>query len=122
MPSKLDQLKSMTVVVADTGDLEAIKTFRPVDCTTNPSLVLKAAELPQYKDVIDGAVAWGAKKGGSKEAIAAADTRLKGTAAHGTLWIVEPVSWTGLATLYRHGALIVGNTPVFGGCLAATRA
>ncbi len=72
MPSKLDQLKSMTVVVADTGDLEAIKTFRPVDCTTNPSLVLKAAELPQYKDVIDGAVAWGAKKGGSKEAIAAA--------------------------------------------------
>jgi len=59
MVSKLDQLKQMTVVVADTGDLEAIKTFRPVDCTTNPSLVLKAFELPQYKDVIDAAVAWG---------------------------------------------------------------
>ncbi|MCX5495950.1 transaldolase [Kaistia dalseonensis] len=72
MTSKLDQLKAMTVVVADTGDLEAIKTFRPVDCTTNPSLVLKAAELPQYADVIDGALAWGKKQGGSSEAIAAA--------------------------------------------------
>lgn len=56
------------------------------------------------------------------EAIAAADTRLKGTAAGGTLWIVEGLSWGGLATLYRRGALIVGSTPVFGGCLAATRA
>ena len=56
------------------------------------------------------------------EAIGAADTRLKGTAAGGTLWIVEPVSWSGLATLYRRGALIVGSTPVFGGCLAATKA
>ncbi|HWJ75800.1 MAG TPA: transaldolase [Kaistia sp.] len=71
MPSKLDQLKSMTTVVADTGDLEAIKTFHPVDCTTNPSLVLKAFELPLYKDVIDGAISWGNKQGGSKEAIAA---------------------------------------------------
>lgn len=72
MTSKLEQLKAMTVVVADTGDLEAIKTFRPVDCTTNPSLVLKAFELPQYKDVIDAAVAWGSKQGGAREAIAAA--------------------------------------------------
>lgn len=72
MTSKLDQLKAMTVVVADTGDLEAIKTFRPVDCTTNPSLVLKAFDLPLYKDVIDAAVAWGSKQGGSKEAVAAA--------------------------------------------------
>ncbi|MBB3932196.1 transaldolase [Kaistia hirudinis] len=72
MTSKLEQLKAMTVVVADTGDLEAIKTFRPVDCTTNPSLVLKAFELPQYKDVIDAAVAWGSKQGGSRDAIAAA--------------------------------------------------
>lgn len=72
MPSKLEQLKSMTVVVADTGDLEAIKTFRPVDCTTNPSLVLKAAELPDYNDVIEGALAWGRAQGGSKEAIAIA--------------------------------------------------
>jgi len=72
MTSKLDQLKAMTVVVADTGDLEAIKTFHPVDCTTNPSLVLKAFDLPQYKDVIDAAVLWGSKQGGTKDAIAAA--------------------------------------------------
>lgn len=47
MPSKLDQLRQMSVVVADTGDIHAIKMYRPVDCTTNPSLV-KAAGLPQY--------------------------------------------------------------------------
>ena len=72
MTSKLDQLKTMTVVVADTGDLEAIKTFRPVDCTTNPSLVLKAFELPEYKDVIESAIHWGSKQGGSHDAVAAA--------------------------------------------------
>jgi len=71
MTSKLDQLKAMTVVVADTGDLDAIKTYRPVDCTTNPSLVLKAAELPAYKDVIESAIAWGRKQGGTQDAIAA---------------------------------------------------
>jgi len=71
MTSKLDQLKAMTVVVADTGDLEAIKTYRPVDCTTNPSLVLKAAELPAYQDVIENAISWGRKQGGTQDAIAA---------------------------------------------------
>ncbi|MBN9059402.1 MAG: transaldolase [Rhizobiales bacterium] len=71
MTSKLDQLKAMTVVVADTGDLEAIKTYRPVDCTTNPSLVLKAAELPAYQDVIENAISWGRKQGGTKDAVAA---------------------------------------------------
>jgi transaldolase len=71
MTSKLDQLKAMTVVVADTGDLEAIKTYRPVDCTTNPSLVLKAAELPAYQDVIESAISWGRKQGGTKDAVAA---------------------------------------------------
>ena len=70
MTSKLDQLKAMTVVVADTGDLEAIKTYRPVDCTTNPSLVLKAAELPAYQDVIESAISWGRKQGGTQDAIA----------------------------------------------------
>ncbi|MGA8603181.1 MAG: transaldolase family protein, partial [Beijerinckiaceae bacterium] len=44
MPSKLDQLKAMTVVVADTGDIDAIRKFKPVDCTTNPSLILKAVQ------------------------------------------------------------------------------
>lgn len=56
MPSKLEQLKKMTTVVADTGDIEAIKTYQPVDATTNPSLLLKAASLPEYKSLLEQAV------------------------------------------------------------------
>lgn len=55
MASKLAQLKEMTTVVADTGDIEAIKTWAPVDATTNPSLLLKAAALPQYQNLLDEA-------------------------------------------------------------------
>jgi transaldolase len=58
MTHQLDALKQMTTVVADTGDIEAIKKYQPVDATTNPSLLLKAAALPQYKSLIDEAVAW----------------------------------------------------------------
>ncbi len=46
MDNKLEQLKKMTLVVADTGDIEAIRQFSPEDATTNPSLLLKAATLP----------------------------------------------------------------------------
>lgn len=52
MSSKLDQLRDMSVVVADTGDMDAIEAWRPVDCTTNPTLVLKAAQLPRYHDLV----------------------------------------------------------------------
>ena len=72
MTSKLDQLKSMTVVVADTGDMEAIRTFRPTDCTTNPTLVLKAAQMEAYDSVVSDAVTWGKKQAGAREAVAAA--------------------------------------------------
>ena len=65
MTSKLDQLKSMTDVVADTGDIEAIKRFHPLDATTNPSLLLKAAALPHYGELLDGAKAWASAQGGS---------------------------------------------------------
>lgn len=50
--SKLEQLKAMTVVVADTGDIEAIRQYQPIDATTNPSLLLKAAQLPQYQSLV----------------------------------------------------------------------
>jgi transaldolase len=50
--SKLDQLKTMTDVVADTGDIEEIKRFAPLDATTNPSLLLKAAALPHYASLL----------------------------------------------------------------------
>jgi len=68
--SKLDQLKSMTKVVADTGDIEAIRKYRPVDCTTNPSLVLKAMELPGYAHIFENAIGWGKKQGGKRDAVA----------------------------------------------------
>jgi transaldolase len=59
MPSKLDQLKSMTIIVADTGDMDAIKTFGPVDSTTNPTLILKAAQMPAYAHLVEEAIVWG---------------------------------------------------------------
>ncbi len=65
MPSKLDQLKSMSDVVADTGDIEAIKRFSPLDATTNPSLLLKAAALVQYEALLEKAKRWASEQGGS---------------------------------------------------------
>ncbi len=59
--SLLDSLKRYTVVVADTGDIEAIRTHRPQDATTNPSLLLKSAQQPQYRALADGALAAAAK-------------------------------------------------------------
>ena len=56
MVSLLDQLSEMTVVVADTGDLEAIRKFTPRDATTNPSLILAAAQIPAYQSLIDEAL------------------------------------------------------------------
>ncbi|MBT2373318.1 transaldolase [Pseudomonas fluorescens] len=57
MTSKLEQLKQITTVVADTGDFEAIARVKPVDATTNPSLLLKAASIPAYAKLLDECVA-----------------------------------------------------------------
>lgn len=65
MRSKLEQLKGMTDVVADTGDIEAIRRFQPQDATTNPSLLLKAASLPHYASLLTQARSWAAREGGS---------------------------------------------------------
>jgi transaldolase len=59
MVSKLDQLKTMTTIVADTGDMESIRAFSPMDCTTNPTLIYKAAQLEQYRGLVDEALIWG---------------------------------------------------------------
>ena len=72
MPSKLDQLRAMTVVVADTGDIEAVRRLQPQDCTTNPTLLLKAVETPAYGHFLDEALHWGRAQGGGREAVAAA--------------------------------------------------
>ena len=65
--NQLEEFKKITIVVADTGDIDSIKQFSPEDATTNPSLVLKAAQLPQYRYLIDSAVETAKKLGGSKE-------------------------------------------------------
>lgn len=67
MANLLDQLKAMTTIVADTGDVEAIKSVKPVDATTNPSLVLKASQIPEYAPLIETAIAYAKAQGGSKE-------------------------------------------------------
>ncbi|WP_339898175.1 transaldolase [uncultured Gilvimarinus sp.] len=67
MSTKLEQLKKMTDVVADTGDIEAIKLYKPQDATTNPSLLLKAAQLPQYKSLLDQCIVAAKKEGGSSD-------------------------------------------------------
>ena len=62
--SVLDDLKAMTTVVADTGDVDSIQAFTPTDGTTNPSLIYAAAQMPQYRHLVDDAIAYGKEKGG----------------------------------------------------------
>jgi transaldolase len=69
MTSKLAQLGTMTTIVADTGDIEAVRRLKPIDCTTNPTLIFKAAEMPAYAHLVDEAVLWGRARGGSSEAV-----------------------------------------------------
>ncbi|MFC3024600.1 transaldolase [Vibrio zhugei] len=56
MSNKLEQLRKMTTVVADTGEIEAIKKYKPEDATTNPSLILKAAQIPAYAPLIEQSI------------------------------------------------------------------
>ena len=69
MPSKLDRLREMTVVVADTGDIEAVRRLAPQDCTTNPTLILKAVNDPAYAAIVDEAIVWGRGHGGAREGV-----------------------------------------------------
>ncbi len=64
----LEQLRNFTVVVADTGDIESMKEFRPQDATTNPSLITAAAQLPQYQPVVDGVLVAARKELGTDAA------------------------------------------------------
>jgi len=69
MASKLESLRSMSTVVADTGDMGSIAKFKPTDSTTNPTLILKAAKLPAYASLVDEAVSWGQKRGAPANAV-----------------------------------------------------
>ena len=64
MANLLDQLKSMTTVVSDTGDINAIKQFKPTDSTTNPSLIAAAAQMPEYQPIVDGVLLAAREKAG----------------------------------------------------------
>ena len=66
MTNQLDSLRELTVVVADTGDIDAIRQYKPEDATTNPSLILSAAALPQYASLIDEAIAYGKQQSQDK--------------------------------------------------------
>ncbi len=67
MTSKLEQLKKLTTVVADSSDIEAMKLYMPIDATTNPSLLLKAAAMPQYSELLSQAKRKAELKGGSTQ-------------------------------------------------------
>jgi transaldolase len=62
MATQLEQLKKFTVVVADTGDFNQIQQFKPTDATTNPSLIYTASQMPQYKKLLDDAIAYAKSK------------------------------------------------------------
>eukprot|EP00527_Entomoneis_sp_CCMP2396_P002884 CAMPEP_0198150220 /NCGR_PEP_ID=MMETSP1443-20131203/49970_1 /TAXON_ID=186043 /ORGANISM="Entomoneis sp., Strain CCMP2396" /LENGTH=313 /DNA_ID=CAMNT_0043815473 /DNA_START=63 /DNA_END=1004 /DNA_ORIENTATION=+ len=59
MTSQLEELKKHTIVVSDTGDVDAVKRLKPQDATTNPSLIYKAAQMPQYSGLVDDAIKYG---------------------------------------------------------------
>lgn len=67
MPNKLEQLRQMTTIVIDTGDINSIKKFKPQDATTNPSLISHASLNPEYKPLLEEAVAYAKARGKSKE-------------------------------------------------------
>ena len=67
MSTKLEQLRALTTVVADTGDIEAISKYKPEDATTNPSLILKAAQIAEYAPLIDQAIAYAKAQSDNKE-------------------------------------------------------
>ena len=67
--NQLDQLKRFTKVVADTGDFATLKEFAPQDATTNPSLIFKAAQMPEYKQIVEKAIEEGRKTGQTGRAL-----------------------------------------------------
>lgn len=65
--NKLNQLKQVTTVVADTGDIQSIEEYKPTDATTNPSLLYMAAQLPQYRDLVEDAIEYGQSQSNQAE-------------------------------------------------------
>lgn len=68
-PNQLEQLKKMTTIVADSGEIEEIKKFKPTDATTNPSLILAACNMPAYAHLVEEGINYGKKTGKTSHAI-----------------------------------------------------
>ncbi len=68
MPTLLEQLRGMTTVVADTGDINSIKKFKPTDSTTNPSLIAAAAQMPEYQSIVDDVLKTAREQAGASAA------------------------------------------------------
>lgn len=79
MSNALEQLRGMTTVVADTGDVDAIRSLKPVDCTTNPSILLKALQSPAFDEMLTKEIEKG--RAGSKTALNVADALTVGVGA-----------------------------------------
>jgi len=76
MSSHLDSLRQYTTIVADTGDFESIREYTPQDATTNPSLILKAAQMPEYEELVDQVLAEAREEAGSGDVMAVALDKL----------------------------------------------
>ena len=76
MSSHLDSLRQYTTIVADTGDFESIRAYTPQDATTNPSLILKAAQMPEYEELVDKVLAEAREEAGSGDVMAEALDKL----------------------------------------------
>ena len=74
MSNKLEQLKTMTTVVADTGDIEAMRQYKPIDATTNPSLLLKASAIEEYAPLLEQCIR-DSKESGNADLVAEAGER-----------------------------------------------
>jgi transaldolase len=70
MPTLLEQLRNMTTVVADSGDINSIKKFKPTDSTTNPSLIAAAAQMPEYQQIVDDCLETARKQASDKDVAA----------------------------------------------------
>lgn len=73
--TQYEQLEALTTIVEDTGDIKEIERHRPLNATTNPSLIYKAAALPEYADIVEEAIAYGREKGGGDAAAVLAAAR-----------------------------------------------
>jgi len=107
--SILDQLRKMTVVVADTGDINSIRQFKPRDATTNPSLITAAAQMDEYQEIVDATLRMRGRQQAQNAAVAvtlALELRRQG-------WLIsEDAIRTGLAEAFLPGRIeSIGSRP-----------